>query len=240
MCQQLAWDWIHDVAEHAKSHSLRYHDPEFLPPLDIRWDDNRRVYEQGRLLRLSQVSLNETNIRNSSDTSLEISLVLHVRMLRITYWWQSFFTNGLLSLYHTCGENLPLAIFRVSEHILLCLFIDSLALFEIYRMLMWTRLKREYLRIVSCQFSFGLKCQLSHPKFFLEYYLSMSPSTVQISNMMSLGYPNTSTIWTFFGLKKVIWLNTEYGPPSLWHSKMLLNSIGQKFGFERSFKNFKK
>ncbi|TRY79983.1 hypothetical protein TCAL_05143 [Tigriopus californicus] len=112
MCEQLARDWIVDVAEHAKSHSLRYHDPEFLPPLDIRWEDNRRVYEQGRLLRLSRVNLNETSINNSSNSSLEISLVLHLRMLRITYWWQSFFTNGLLSLYHTCGENLPLAIFR--------------------------------------------------------------------------------------------------------------------------------
>eukprot|EP00095_Tigriopus_kingsejongensis_P010964 snap_masked-scaffold129_size324999-processed-gene-2.2 protein:Tk10964 transcript:snap_masked-scaffold129_size324999-processed-gene-2.2-mRNA-1 annotation:"hypothetical protein SPN3US_0162" len=112
MCAQLAQEWISDVANHTRSHYLRYHDPEFLPPIDIRWRENRRIYEQGRLLRLSQVQLHQTQVLQLDNGTLEVSVTLNVRMIRVSYWWQSFFTHGMLSLYHTCGEELPIAIFQ--------------------------------------------------------------------------------------------------------------------------------
>lgn len=43
----------------------------------------------------------------------EVNITLQVRLLKISYTWNSFFSQGLLSAYHTCGQNLPLAIFKV-------------------------------------------------------------------------------------------------------------------------------
>ena len=48
LCSELASEWIGDVSNHVREQTLRYHDPEPLPPMDIRSEENRRIYKDGR------------------------------------------------------------------------------------------------------------------------------------------------------------------------------------------------
>lgn len=61
LCEELAKEWIVDVSNHVLTHSLRYHDPEFLPIIDLRRsvqeDNHKRKYVGGRIHNLSKISL---------------------------------------------------------------------------------------------------------------------------------------------------------------------------------------
>ena len=48
------------------------------------------------------------------NTTFYIDITLKFRLLRTTYLWKYFFSNGILSMYHTCGQDLPFTYFDVS------------------------------------------------------------------------------------------------------------------------------
>jgi hypothetical protein len=54
MCRELGIEFVNEVTSHAALHYLRYHEPEYLPPIDLRDENRRRRYEEGRLHHLSQ------------------------------------------------------------------------------------------------------------------------------------------------------------------------------------------
>ena len=54
MCREFVVEFVSDVAVHASQHSMRYHEPEYLPPIDLRVENRRRRYEEGKLHHLSQ------------------------------------------------------------------------------------------------------------------------------------------------------------------------------------------
>jgi hypothetical protein len=54
MCREFVVEFISEVTSHASQHSMRYHEPEYLPPIDLRVENRRRRYEEGKLHHLSQ------------------------------------------------------------------------------------------------------------------------------------------------------------------------------------------
>ena len=43
-----------------------------------------------------------------------ISVDVRFRLFRVAYHWDSFLMQGILSMYHTCGERLPMTMVHVS------------------------------------------------------------------------------------------------------------------------------
>lgn len=111
MCEALAKEWAKDVTDHAARFTLPYQDPKFLPPIDVMDEDRRRRYEEGKLHHLSKFETNVTEMESNQSYNV-VNVTLRFRLLRTSYLWHSFFSHGILSLYHTCGQRLPIAIFR--------------------------------------------------------------------------------------------------------------------------------
>lgn len=55
MCREFVVEFVSEVTSHASQHSMRYHEPEYLPPIDLRVENRRRRYEEGKLHHLSQL-----------------------------------------------------------------------------------------------------------------------------------------------------------------------------------------
>ena len=53
-------------------------------------------------------------IENDINATFIIDVMLKFRLLRTTYLWKHFFSNGILSMYHTCGQDLPFTVIDVS------------------------------------------------------------------------------------------------------------------------------
>ena len=114
MCSELAYEWTQDLTNHLKRFAMPLHDPEPLDTIDILDEDLEVTkYEEGQLHNLGQFLALEPKVDKLNET-LAINVTLLVRLLRTTYHWQRFFSNGILSMYHTCGQALPMAIFDVS------------------------------------------------------------------------------------------------------------------------------
>ena len=114
MCNELAYEWTQDLTNHLKRFAMPIHDPEPLDTIDILDEDLEVTkYEEGQLHNLGQFLALEPKVDKLNET-LAINVTLLVRLLRTTYHWQRFFSNGILSMYHTCGQALPMAIFDVS------------------------------------------------------------------------------------------------------------------------------
>ena len=45
-----------------------------------------------------------------------ITIDIRFRLLRVAYQWKSFLMEGILSMYHTCGNRLPLTLIHVSSN----------------------------------------------------------------------------------------------------------------------------
>ena len=41
------------------------------------------------------------------------TIYVKFRLLRVAYEWESFLMKGILSMYHTCGNDLPVALINV-------------------------------------------------------------------------------------------------------------------------------
>ena len=114
MCEELALEWSQDLVNHLKRFSMPLHDPEPLENIDILDEDSEKTqYESGQLHNLGQFLALEPKVEKVNET-LSVDLTLLVRLLRTSYHWQRFFSHGILSMYHTCGQALPMAIFDVS------------------------------------------------------------------------------------------------------------------------------
>lgn len=73
------------------------------------------VYAAGQLKNLRSAEGQVSGIEVMDDHTL-VNITVRVRLLRTSYLWtSSFFTEGILSMYYTCGQKLPLAIFKVSH-----------------------------------------------------------------------------------------------------------------------------
>ena len=60
-------------------------------------------------------NISEEIIENDDiNTTFYIDITLKFRLLRTTYLWEYFFSSGILSMYHTCGQDLPYTYFDVS------------------------------------------------------------------------------------------------------------------------------
>ena len=98
--------------------ALPYQDPKTLGPIDIEDEEDKdetKRYEEGKLHHLKRFETNVTGVEQIEKTSvLKINVTLRFRLLKTTYVWQNFFRDGVLSMYHTCGEPLPVTIFDVS------------------------------------------------------------------------------------------------------------------------------
>ena len=64
---------------------------------------------------LKMENISEEIIENDDiNTTFYIDITLKFRLLRTTYLWEYFFSSGILSMYHTCGQDLPYTYFDVS------------------------------------------------------------------------------------------------------------------------------
>lgn len=114
LCVEFAQEWAEDVTKTAIENSLRYNDPVDLDSLAISEDgkDEVEVYEAGQLKNLRSASGEVSEIEVMDDHTV-VNITVRVRLLRTSYLWtSSFFTQGILSMYYTCGQKLPLAIFK--------------------------------------------------------------------------------------------------------------------------------
>jgi len=114
LCVAFAEEWANDVVEHALKHSLRYSDPEPLPSIAVREDqDDEKVeyYEDGRLNNLKHAKGHVSGVEIKDDHTI-VNITLQFRLLRTSYLWHAYFTHGILSMYYTCGQPLPIAIFQ--------------------------------------------------------------------------------------------------------------------------------
>ena len=94
----------------------RYNDPVDLASLEISEEGKNEVevYAAGQLKNLRSAEGQVSGIEVKDDHTL-VNITVRVRLLRTSYLWtSSFFTEGILSMYYTCGQKLPLAIFKVS------------------------------------------------------------------------------------------------------------------------------
>ena len=113
LCPALATEWAQDVTKHVARFALPYQDPKTLEPIDIEQEEETtKRYEDGKLHHLKQFESNITGLELVNQT-LRINVTLKFRLLRTSYVWKNFFSDGILSMYHTCGEPLPMAIFDV-------------------------------------------------------------------------------------------------------------------------------
>ena len=46
------------------------------------------------------------------------TIFIKFRLLRVSYEWESFLMKGILSMYHTCGNDLPVALINV-RHVII-------------------------------------------------------------------------------------------------------------------------
>ena len=60
-----------------------------------------------------EASIEEAEIDSELPDIFLVNVTLNFRLLRTSYVWQNFFSDGILSMYHTCGQNLPITIFDV-------------------------------------------------------------------------------------------------------------------------------
>ncbi len=97
MCKELAIEFVSDVTTHAALHSLRYHEPEYLPPIDLRDENRRRRYEEGRLHHLSQ----SVYVPKSYFQSYEFSLNL---LLPWTITVRTSYVKEKKYIYNNCNE----------------------------------------------------------------------------------------------------------------------------------------
>ena len=107
------WTLVHNA--HAVDVD-RYNDPVDLASLDISEEGKNEVevYAAGQLKNLRSSEGQVSGIEVKDDHTL-VNITVRVRLLRTSYLWtSSFFTEGILSMYYTCGQKLPLAIFKVS------------------------------------------------------------------------------------------------------------------------------
>ncbi len=114
MCEELAREWIDELTGYIGKFSLPYQDPKPLPPIEVANGDGSKRYDVGQLHRLSRFEANLTGLGETPGGRGHVANVtVKFKMLRTSYVWHSFFSYGVLSLYHTCGRNLPTAIFDV-------------------------------------------------------------------------------------------------------------------------------
>lgn len=115
LCTNLATEWAQDVTAHVARFALPYQDPKTLDPIDILVDEGEeesKRYADGKLHHLKRFQLNVSEAVKINETqAFCINVTLQFRLLRTSYVWQNFFSNGILSMYHTCGQPLPMAIF---------------------------------------------------------------------------------------------------------------------------------
>ena len=84
--------------------------------------------------------ISEEIIENDDiNTTFYIDITLKFRLLRTTYLWEYFFSNGILSMYHTCGQDLPFTYFDVSLK-KKTPFCNSLTVNVVFSSLGWTYL----------------------------------------------------------------------------------------------------
>merc|ERR1712001_557270 len=100
--------------------------PKVVPSFDINDGGTVRRYSEGKIHNLNLFTTNVTEhhfeidsglkMENSSEEIIEnddinttfyIDITLKFRLLRTTYLWEYFFSSGILSMYHTCGQDLP-------------------------------------------------------------------------------------------------------------------------------------
>jgi len=114
LCVEFAQEWAEDVTRIAIENSLRYNDPVDLASLEISEEGKNEVevYAAGQLKNLRSAEGQVSGIEVKDDHTL-VNITVRVRLLRTSYLWtSSFFTEGILSMYYTCGQKLPLAIFK--------------------------------------------------------------------------------------------------------------------------------
>lgn len=109
----MATEWAQDVTRHVARFALPYQDPKSLDPIDIEDDQDTKIYQDGKLHHLKRFETNVTGIEALNETYL-VNITLQFRLLRTSYVWKNFFSDGILSMYHTCGTPLPMTIFDVS------------------------------------------------------------------------------------------------------------------------------
>ena len=115
-CEQFAREWTDDVVDYVIEHSLTHNDPQYLPPVKVYTDGDEMIYEEGRLsnIRNAVGEVRNVSVRENQTDFLTVEIVFKFRLLRSSYLWHNFISKHTLSMYYTCGQNLPLAIFNVS------------------------------------------------------------------------------------------------------------------------------
>ena len=118
LCSQLAAEWLLVLSNAALDRRIRRRDPDFLPNIDLRFSrltekNKRRKYERGEFHGLSRTKfVGLPIIKILSTGQLKARLDFKIRLPKVSFSWEGFFSHGILSLYHTCGQDLPTAIFN--------------------------------------------------------------------------------------------------------------------------------
>jgi len=113
-CPALATKWAEDITTHVSKFVMPYQDPKSLEPIEIIDDEEDiKKYDDGKLHHLKQfeASIEEAEVDSELPDIFLVNVTLNFRLLRTSYVWQNFFSDGILSMYHTCGQNLPITIF---------------------------------------------------------------------------------------------------------------------------------
>ena len=119
---ELAKEWTQDLTNHVKRFTMPNHDPQPLDDIDIIDEDEDELmkYDNGKLFNLGQflwldpvIGEKSCEYEDCEDTFI-VNVTLVVRLLRTSFDWQYYFSDGTLRMYHTCGQKLPRAIFDVS------------------------------------------------------------------------------------------------------------------------------
>ena len=118
LCPALAMQWTQDVVKHVSKFLLPYKDPKTLDSIEIEDEEEIKIYDDGKLHHLKRFEANITEAVYDDEAEqsdiLRVNVTLNFRLLRTSYVWQNFFSDGILSMYHTCsGQHLPITIFDV-------------------------------------------------------------------------------------------------------------------------------
>ena len=86
--------------------------------IEIEDEEEIKIYDDGKLHHLKRFEANITEAVYDEEAEqsdiLRVNVTLNFRLLRTSYVWQNFFSDGILSMYHTCsGQHLPITIFDV-------------------------------------------------------------------------------------------------------------------------------